>query len=157
MQQGSEPPQVIPGDCLSEISGWYESARHLEPADQYLDSRIAEFLEAWPGCLLIMGLILLMIWPHLLHWLIQVGRRTDYCLDCSAPDKENGGINWLLLFGSWRLDECLTYFRRISASSTKREAGSNARIAKSRGTSWEMIDSSCVPIVACWMIRSNQR
>ena len=63
--------------------------------------------------------------------------------------KENRLLSGLLLFDSWRLDECLTCFRRISASGTKRDAGSNAGIAKSRGTSWEMIDSSCVPIVAC--------
>ena len=103
MQQGSEPPQVIPGDCLSEISGWYESARHLEPADQYLDSRIAEFLEAWPLYPMIMEPILPMTWLHLLCWLPQVGRRTDYCLDYPVPDKEDENVDRLLLFGFWRM------------------------------------------------------
>ena len=124
-------------------------------AGQYLDSEIAEFIEAWPLYPLIVEPI--MIWLHLLHWLFQVGRRIDCCLDCPTPDKEDGGINWLLLFGSWRLDECLTCFRRISASGTERDAGSNAGTPESRGTSWEMIGSSCVVILACWMIRSNQR
>ena len=157
MQQGSVPPQVIPEDCLSEISAWYGSSRHLGLAGQYLDSEIAEFLEAWPWFLRIMEPNLLMVWLRLLHWLSQAERRTNCCLDCPAPGKEDGNVNQSLMFDYWKLSECLTCFKRISASVTDWDAGSSAGMPESRGTSWEMIDNSCVLIVACWMIKSNQK
>ena len=156
MQQGSEPPQVIPGDCLSEISGWYESARHLEPADQYLDSRIAEFLEAWPLYPMIMEPILPMTWLHLLCWLLQVGRRTDYCLDYPVPDKEDENVDRLLLFGFWRMKGYLICFRRVSSvSGTGWDASSSTGALESRRASCGMIGGSCVPIDVWWMIKSN--